>query len=238
MSGTATEAVTSGERRDIDADFDKLRRIMESLSFRRSTGMAGEQAFYIYDYPPTQELDVAEHVPQLVKQLQTMTPKADDDYAPRVLVIDLYDVAIEALRNRGVLEKVLGIEEKRHQVVSSNVREDRFLSLLNNMLGADAQQVPDLITKHYENAREDNNADIVFLTGVGKVYPYIRAHTLLNTLQGRIDDCPLVLFYPGTYASKSASGSTLTLFGCLPEDNYYRARDLMEMSDRMDSEWS
>ena len=236
MSGTATEAVISGERRDIDADFDKLRRIMESLSFRRSTGMAGEQAFYIYDYPPIQELDVAEHIPQLVKQLQTMTPKADDDYASRVLVIDLYDVAIEALRNRGVLEKVLGIEEKRHQVVSSNVREDRFLSLLNNMLGADAQQVPDLITKHYENAREDNNADIVFLTGVGKVYPYIRAHTLLNTLQGRIDDCPLVLFYPGTYASKSASGSTLTLFGCLPEDNYYRARDLMEMSDRMDSE--
>ena len=55
MNGTATEAVISGERRDIDADFDKLRRIMESLSFRRSTGMAGEQAFYIYDYPPTQE---------------------------------------------------------------------------------------------------------------------------------------------------------------------------------------
>ena len=69
MNGTATEAVISGECRDIDADFDKLRRIMESLSFRRSTGMAGEQAFYIYDYPPTQELDVAEHVPQLVKQL-------------------------------------------------------------------------------------------------------------------------------------------------------------------------
>lgn len=43
MSGTATEAVISGERRDIDTDFDKLRRIMESLSFRRSTGMAGSR---------------------------------------------------------------------------------------------------------------------------------------------------------------------------------------------------
>jgi hypothetical protein len=40
------------ERRDIDADFAHLYEIMESCSFRTNSGLAGEQPYYIYDYPP------------------------------------------------------------------------------------------------------------------------------------------------------------------------------------------
>ena len=218
------------ERRDIDTEFAKLREIMESLSFRRSTGTAGEQAFYIYDYPATQEIEVREHILLLVNQLQTMTPKTQEDFAPKVLVIDLYDVALGILERRGVLRKVLDIETKRHVRTSSNPREDKFLSLLDNMLGADAKQLPDAIRDRYRSAKNEENADIVFITGVGMVYPYVRAHTLLETLQGRIDDCPLVLFYPGTFARSSAAGSTMTLFGQLPASNYYRAKSLREMT--------
>ena len=218
------------ERRDIDTEFAKLREIMESLSFRRSTGTAGEQAFYIYDYPATQEIEVREHILLLVNLLQTMTPKTQEDFAPKVLVIDLYDVALGILERRGVLRKVLDIETKRHVRMSSNPREDKFLSLLDNMLGADAKQLPDAIRDRYRSAKNEGNADIVFITGVGMVYPYVRAHTLLETLQGRIDDCPLVLFYPGTFARSSAAGSTMTLFGQLPASNYYRAKSLREMT--------
>lgn len=85
------------ERRDIDADFAHLREIMESRSFRTNSGLAGEQPYYIYDYPPRQELEVAEHIRQLVSQLQTMTPKYDGDYAPQVLTLDLFDVVLEIL---------------------------------------------------------------------------------------------------------------------------------------------
>jgi hypothetical protein len=218
------------ERRDIDTEFATLREIMESLSFRRSTGTAGEQAFYIYDYPATQEIEVHEHILLLVNQLQTMTPKTQEDFAPKVLVIDLYDVALGILERRGVLRKVLDIETKRHVRTSANPREDKFLSLLDNMLGADAKQLPDAIRDRYQSAKNTGSADIVFITGVGMVYPYVRAHTLLETLQGRIDDCPLILFYPGTFARSSAAGSTMTLFGQLPASNYYRAKSLREMT--------
>jgi hypothetical protein len=218
------------ERRDIDTEFATLREIMESLSFRRSTGTAGEQAFYIYDYPATQEIEVHEHILLLVNQLQTMTPKTQEDFAPKVLVIDLYDVALGILERRGVLRKVLDIETKRHVRMSANPREDKFLSLLDNMLGADAKQLPDAIRDRYQSAKNTGSADIVFITGVGMVYPYVRAHTLLETLQGRIDDCPLILFYPGTFARSSAAGSTMTLFGQLPASNYYRAKSLREMT--------
>lgn len=74
------------------------------------------------------------------------------------------------------------------------------------MLGADTAQLPDTIRDHYEQAKSEGGANIVFITGIGKVYPYIRAHTLLNALQGRIDDRPLVLFYPGTFTRSASAG--------------------------------
>ena len=59
---------------------------------------------------------------------------------------------------------------------------------------------------------------IAFLTGVGEIYPLIRAHKILNTMHQIISDIPVVLFYPGKYDSLS-----LSMFGELKEDNYYRA---------------
>ena len=223
MGDSMTDFIASveaaDERRDIDADFAHLREIMESRSFRTNSGLAGEQPYYIYDYPPRQELEVAEHIRQLVSQLQTMTPKYDGDYAPQVLTLDLFDVVLEILGKRGILDRVLNREAKRHRKVSSD---------------AHTAQLPDTIRDHYKQAKSEGGANIVFITGIGKVYPYIRAHTLLNALQGRIDDRPLVLFYPGTFTRSASAGSVMSLFGCLPGDNYYRAQNLREMSVRLE----
>lgn len=123
------------ERRDIDADFAHLYEIMESRSFRTNSGLAGEQPYYIYDYPPMQELEVAEHIKQLANRLQTMMPKDDGDYAPQVLTLDLYDIALEILEKRGILDRIFKREEKRHKKVSSDVHTDNFLRLLDNILG-------------------------------------------------------------------------------------------------------
>ena len=139
------------ERRDIDADFAHLYEIMESRSFRTNSGLAGEQPYYIYDYPPMQELEVAEHIKQLANRLQTMTPKDDGDYAPQVLTLDLYDIALEILEKRGILDRIFKREEKRHKKVSSDVHTDNFLRLLDNILGADANHLPDTIRDHYGN---------------------------------------------------------------------------------------
>ena len=50
----------------------------------------------------------------------------------------------------------------------------------------------------------------------------IRAHELLNNLHDKLDDKPMVLFYPGKYNMQE-----LMLFGML-EANYYRAFRLVE----------
>ena len=64
--------------------------------------------------------------------------------------------------------------------------------------------------------------DVVIITGIGRVYPYMRSHNILNNLQHVFDDIPVVLFYPGEY-----TGQSLTLFNEFADENYYRAFNLL-----------
>jgi hypothetical protein len=68
--------------------------------------------------------------------------------------------------------------------------------------------------------------DVMFLTGVGEVFPYIRSHNVLNNLQKTVKDNPMVMFFPGTYTHSLEFGASLDLFGRLRDDKYYRAFDI------------
>lgn len=64
--------------------------------------------------------------------------------------------------------------------------------------------------------------DVLIITGVGEVYPFMRVHNILNNMQSSFRDVPVVVAYPGTF-----DGGSLSLFGKLKDGNYYRAFDLI-----------
>lgn len=64
---------------------------------------------------------------------------------------------------------------------------------------------------------------IVFLIGVGKCFPILRSHKILNNLHQFIDEVPVVMFFPGKY-----DGQSLMLFSEIKDDNYYRAFKLVD----------
>ena len=64
---------------------------------------------------------------------------------------------------------------------------------------------------------------VVFLTGIGKVYPFVRAHNVLNNLHQVFDKVPVIMFYPGNW-----NGQSLSLFGTISDGNYYRAFPLIQ----------
>ena len=66
------------------------------------------------------------------------------------------------------------------------------------------------------------HGDVIVLTGIGRVFPYMRSHNILNNLQHVFDDIPLVLLYPGEY-----DGQSLVLFERFTDDNYYRAFNIV-----------
>ena len=67
--------------------------------------------------------------------------------------------------------------------------------------------------------------DVVFLTGVGKVYPIVRTHKVLSNLRPLLKRNPLIVMYPGTYINNE-----LSLFGKIDRD-YYQAFKLILEGD-------
>ena len=215
---------------DVEQDFDGLFRYMRSTRFRNGEDTGGEPANYIYAYKPERELDVERHIPILANRLQGMEPENDDDAAPAVLVINLYELAIRIMQDNDVFDAAIEQEPDMHGDPDDAwppLQEDDFHQALAGMLGPDNDDLQEALAGRYRRAAENDEADLVFLTGIGQVYPYIRAHALLNCVQDAIPaHTPVVMFFPGTYEKTASTVSVMKLFDRLDADNYYRAFSL------------
>lgn len=189
----------------LEERLDKAEALIKKPSFRKNKGLGNEVGYYIFDYPPEQELLVRERVDYIRKKNE----QSDDEY--RIVVFDLYEIIIEILKEKGYLEKCYEFEKKRGF--------DRITKAVGNMLRITAK---DSLIVNYIRERTPEKA-IVFLVGIGKCYPILRSHTVLNNLHQVIDNVPVVMFYPGKY-----DGQELILFGEIKDDNYYRAFKLVE----------
>ena len=189
----------------LEERLDQAEAMIKKPSFRKNKGLGNEVGYYIFDYPSEQELLVRERVDYIRKKNE----QSDDEY--RVVVFDLYEIIIEILKEKGYLEKCYECEKKRGF--------DRITKAVGNMLRITAK---DSLIVNYIRERTPEKA-IVFLVGIGKCYPILRSHTVLNNLHQVIDNVPVVMFYPGKY-----DGQELILFGEIKDDNYYRAFKLVE----------
>ena len=87
---------------------------------------------------------------------------------------------------------------------------------INEMLRMEEDDKSNELLSYIKSNTPDNS--IVFLTGVGKCYPILRSHKILNNLHQFVDNVPVVMFFPGKY-----DGQSLMLFSEIKDDNYYRA---------------
>lgn len=185
----------------LDAIEDKIR----SVSFRDRTGLGNEVSYYVFQYPPEKELEVRNHIQYLL----TRNNKGMDGF--KLVVFDLYDMIIDILEKEGFLEQIFKMEKDRGM--------DRIIKAVGNLLNINDDN--SLMVKMIEdNTPEDA---VVFLTGIGKCYPILRSHKILNNLHQSMDRVPVVLFYPGEF-----TGKDLVLFKTLKDDNYYRAFPLID----------
>ena len=191
--------------RSIYERLDQILPILTDSKFRKNKGLGNEIGYYIFDYDARDENIVKEHINFLKQKINN---EGMDIY---IREFDLYEIMIHILENKGYLKKVFDMEKKKGT--------DAILKPIKNTLRL--TQKNDLIVGHIRERVQKN--DIVFLTGVGKIWPIIRSHTILNVLHSVIDDVPLIMFYPGTY-----SGQDLHLFDEISDRNYYRAFKLVE----------
>lgn len=186
---------------------ERLDKIWDRISdedFLANRGVANEVRYYVFDYEPCDELIIREKIKALKKQ---NNPDADGF---QIVEYDLYEMVIQILEEKRYIEKCIKFEDdKGMEYLYTAVTKMLRLTNDDNLI----------VSRILENTPK--NA-VVFLTGVGKVFPFVRSHNVLNNLHQVLDSVPVVMFYPGTW-----NGQSLSLFGTITDGNYYRAFPLI-----------
>jgi len=177
---------------------DKILPKVISNDFLMGTGIGNEIAFYIFDYPPEEELRVREHIRFLLDHIPKQNPGL------RVVHINLLDFVLDYLKSRNLLDRAVAMQREKGDAV--------LLKALSGPLDENK------IAARFAEVAKPEEHGLVILSGVGSVWPLLRSHTLLNNLHPIMGRTPLVMFYPGRY-----DGQSLRLFGKLKSTNYYRA---------------
>ena len=168
-----------------------------SNKFYNNEGLSKEDPFYIFDYQPNKELEMRDFIKN-----ELIPVFSENQNRISAVEIDLFDLMLESLENDGILDKSFKLEKRK----GTKFLYEKLKQSFNSKI----------IVKYIEEKSRDNN--LVLITGVGKIYPIVRTHTVLNNLQNIFDHKKVILFFPGEYTNID-----LSLFGQFKDNNYYRA---------------
>ena len=180
---------------------ERLNAILPEITeekFLNNKGLGNEIPFHVFDYPPEFELKMREHIEFMINHI------ASHHQDIRLIHIKLFDLMIDHMQERGNLEKAFKLEAEKGsdvlwKALSASVKPERFVKIIDKKF----------------KLRDTN---LIFISGVGTIWPWVRAHSLLNNLQIITGDVSVVMFYPGKY-----NGQSFRLFDKVGGDNYYRA---------------
>ena len=185
-------------------NFEQIFTQVTTKKFLSMQALGGEEPFFIYSFDPSMQDLVSSETKRLKKRVQQS--------GHTVLVINLYELVINILQDRGMLTKVIDKEQ--------SLSKQKLLKTLQNVLDVETKIIPKI-----ERLVNENKTSMVFIEGVGEVFPYIRSHTIINNLQKVIKDRPTLMFFPGQF-----DGHRLVLFNKVHDDNHYRAFNIINYS--------
>jgi hypothetical protein len=172
--------------------------------------------FCIAVYPPDKEFELRKHVQRLTRELK--------DCGWVVRSISLQALLLERLERRGegYVESLMAREK-----AASAQNPTRGLNLLTSKITAEiegpdgiAADVAREINKFVADNPEKAERTVAIIGRAGALYPFFRSSALLKHLDGRTNNVPVVLLYPGE--RKGDTG--LSFMGRLKSDSDYRPR--------------
>jgi len=181
---------------------ERLNQILPRITsedFLQNRGLGNEIGFWIFEYPPEQEMAVRSFLSEVVEPaLRRRQPPL------RYVCVNLLELVVDVLEHRKLFDKVIKMQAEKG--------DDAVFASLKGVLNQEklAQRIVGL--------HNPDELDMMIFTGVGAAYPLVRSHTLLNALHPLMKNTPLLMFFPGRY-----DGYSLRLFNKLTDKHYYRA---------------
>lgn len=187
---------------NLEKDFARLRAKLSDPMFLANKGIGNEVGFFVFPYDAAREDEVRARTAELVSL-------SDEGRLPcRIVHRDLWDVFLQICEQRRILDKIADLELRR----GSRALLERLQKIAT----------PEAFVQAMDYAPHEPGRDVLLVSGVGRVYPIVRAHSILENAQHVFADVPVVLLYPGKY-----DGAQLHLFNSISDGNYYRAFNLL-----------
>ena len=173
---------------------DLLREEIQKDDFLDGKGLSNEVNIRIFCYDAAEEMTVTHFIEQI---------KADQSLKCRLIERNMYKTFLSICDDLDITDAIPEMEETDGGIflleqLQSAIGEREFIDKI--------QYVP------------HKRGDVLILTGVGDVFPFMRVHSLLEALQPYFSGIPILVMYPGEF-----DGHYLKLFGRLTPNDYYRA---------------
>lgn len=183
---------------NITEQLDYLRTLIQEPEFLEGKGLSNEVNIRIFCYDASKEMMVQHFTEQLL---------ADQNLNCRLIECNLYKTFLEICDDIDITDTIPDMEEEEGK--------DYLLEQLHSAIG-----VSEFVEKICYGQHE--KGDVLLLTGVGEVFPFMRIHNLLEALQPHFFDVPILVMYPGVF-----DGHHLQLFNKLQPNDYYRAFNII-----------
>lgn len=180
--------------------FTFIRKVVSQDRFLKMEGLSGEIPFWIAPYDVRAENQVNSEIVNMVRKLHNDGIKA--------LCVDLFELSCELVDEHIGLEEMFALEQ--------SMEKQFFIDALQSTINIHERFIPAISERI-----EAESSSMLLIKGVGRVFPFIRSHIVLNNLQSAVKNIPTLMFFPGEY-----SGKSLKLFDLLADDNYYRANNI------------
>ena len=167
---------------------------MQESEFLEGKGLSNEVNIRIFCYDPSDEMVIRHFMEQVT---------TDQSMNCNVIEYNLYEVFLSICEDKRIVNAIPSMEEKK----GTEFIRDQMSRMANNTAFVNKME--------YES---HEIGDVIVITGVGDVFPFIRVHDLLNAMQPEFPDVPILVFYPGNY-----DGRDVQLFNRLKKNSYYRA---------------
>lgn len=202
--------MTATEQPSLAMSFELIRSRFHDPDFLHCRGLGGEVPVYVYPYDAAKEDEVRALTASMLEDNRKELER-EPDTAARIINFDLWDVFEAMCESRGILEKISKLDARL---------KDRERLLKKIQSSNPPKRYLDFMSAQYEEryGEPQRGRDVVLITGVGKIYPFVRAHSILEGVQSTFSGIPVVMFYPGGY-----DGKQLKLFNTVADGNYYRA---------------
>ena len=184
---------------NLNERLDRLRDYIQKSDFLEGKGLSNEVNIQIFCYDAEDEMAVRHFTRQLME---------DQTLNCHLIEYDLYKIFLSLCDDMGITEEIPNVEEEDGS--------DYLLEQLHGSIG-EGEFIEKMMYSPHERG------DVILITGVGDVFPFMRVHTLLESMQVDFSDVPILVMYPGKFDKLH-----LKLFDRLKPNDYYRAFNVIE----------